>query len=97
MSRLVSFGLQFELSQEVLANQTSLLAGERIVVSGVFETISRNDLKALIEANGGKVVSSISAKTSYVVAGSNMGPSKRKKAESFGIPILSEQEFLAKI
>lgn len=97
VSRLVSFGLQFELSQEVLANQTNLLAGERIVVSGVFETISRNDLKALIEANGGKVVSSISAKTSYVVAGSNMGPSKRKKAESFGIPILSEQEFLAKI
>lgn len=97
VSRLVSFGLQFELSQEVLANQTNLLAGERIVVSGVFETISRNDLKALIEANGGKVVSSISAKTSYVVAGSNMGPSKRKKAESFGILILSEQEFLAKI
>lgn len=97
VSRLVSFGLQFELSQEVLANQTNLLAGERIVVSGVFETISRNDLKALIEANGGKVVSSISAKTSYVVAGSNMGPSKREKAESFGIPILSEQEFLAKI
>ena len=97
VSRLVSFGLQFELSQEVLANQTNLLAGERIVVSGVFETISRNDLKALIEANGGKVVSSISAKTSYVVAGSNMGPSKLKKAESFGIPILSEQEFLAKI
>jgi len=97
VSRLVSFGLQFELSQEVLANQTNLLAGERIVVSGVFITISRNDLKALIEANGGKVVSSISAKTSYVVAGSNMGPSKRKKAESFGIPILSEQEFLAKI
>ena len=97
VSRLVSFGLQFELSQEVLANQTNLLAGERIVVSGVFETISRNDLKALIEANGGKVVSSISAKTSYVVAGSNMGPSKREKAESFGIPILSEQEFLAKV
>ena len=97
VSRLVSFGLQFELSQEVLANQTNLLAGERIVVSGVFETISRNDLKALIEANGGKIVSSISAKTSYVVAGSNMGPSKREKAESFGIPILSEQEFLAKV
>ena len=97
VSRLVSFGLQFELSQEVLANQTNLLAGERIVVSGVFETISRNDLKALIEANGGKIVSSISAKTSYVVAGSSMGPSKREKAESFGIPILSEQEFLAKV
>ena len=97
VSRLVSFGLQFELSQEALANQTTLLAGERIVVSGVFETISRNDLKALIEANGGKVVSSISAKTSYLVAGSNMGPSKREKAESLGIPILSEREFLEKI
>lgn len=97
VSRLVSFGLQFELSQEALANQTTFLAGERIVVSGVFETISRNDLKALIEANGGKVVSSISTKTSYLVAGSNMGPSKREKAESLGIPILSEQEFLNKL
>ena len=73
------------------------MTGDRIVVSGVFETISRNELKALIEANGGKVVSSISAKTSYLIAGNNMGPSKRQKAETLGIPILTEQEFLDKL
>ena len=97
VSRLVGYGLQLELSEEALANQTTLLTGDRIVVSGVFETISRNELKALIEANGGKVVSSISAKTSYVVAGANMGPSKRQKAEQLNVPILTEQEFLKKL
>jgi DNA ligase (NAD+) len=96
VSRLVSCGVQLELSKEALANQTTLLSGERIVVSGVFEAISRNELKALIEANGGKVVSSISAKTTYLVAGTNMGPSKRQKAEQLKIPILTEQEFLEK-
>ena len=97
VSRLVSYGLQLELSKEALANQTTLLAGDRIVVSGVFESISRNALKALIEANGGKVVSSISAKTTYLVAGANMGPSKRQKAEQLNVPILTEQEFLEKL
>ena len=97
VSRLVSYGLQLELSKAALANQTTLLAGDRIVVSGVFESISRNELKALIEANGGKVVSSISAKTTYLVAGANMGPSKRQKAEQLNVPILTEQEFLEKL
>ena len=97
VSRLVSYGLQLELSKEAMANQTTLLAGDRIVVSGVFESISRNELKALIEANGGKVVSSISAKTTYLVAGTNMGPSKRQKAEQLNVPILTEQEFLIKL
>ena len=97
VSRLVSYGLQLELSKEALANQTTLLAGDRIVVSGVFESISRNELKALIEANGGKVVSSISAKTTCLVAGTNMGPSKRQKAEQLNVPILTEQEFLKKL
>ena len=96
VSRLVGYGLQLRLSEEAMANQTTLLAGDRVVVSGVFESISRNELKALIEANGGKVVSSISAKTSYVVAGANMGPSKRQKAEQLNVLILSEQEFLGK-
>ena len=96
VSRLVGYGLQLQLSEEAMANQTTLLAGDRVVVSGVFESISRNELKALIEANGGKVVSSISAKTSYVVAGANMGPSKRQKAEQLNVPILTEQEFLGK-
>jgi len=64
------------------------------VVSGVFESIGRTELKKLIEDNGGKVASSVSSKTSYLVAGANMGPSKRTKAENNGVPIISEQEFL---
>jgi len=80
VSRLVSYGLQLELSEEALANQTTLLAGQRIVVSGVFETISRNELKALIEANGGKVVSSISAKTSICGGRCQYGPQQTTKS-----------------
>ncbi len=94
ISDLKDFGVQMELSEDVLANQTDKLQGAAIVVSGVFETVSRTELKKLIEDNGGKVSSSISSKTSYVVAGANMGPSKRTKAESLGVPILTEQEFL---
>ena len=80
-----------------MINKSSILRGDRIVISGVFEKISRTDLKKLIESNGGKVVSSISAKTSYLVAGENMGPSKLQKATSLGVPILTEKEFLDKI
>ena len=94
VSRLILYGLQLQLSEEALSNQTTHLEGLRFVVSGVFETVSRDELKALIDSNGGKVVSSISAKTSYVVAGANMGPSKRTKAESLKVPIISEPEFL---
>ena len=94
VSRLILYGLQLQLSEEALSNQTTQLEGLRFVVSGVFETVSRDELKALIDSNGGKVVSSISAKTSYVVAGANMGPSKRTKAETLKVPIISEQEFL---
>ncbi len=97
IDRLKSYGLQFSLSEEQLENQTDKLKGQTFVVSGVFETISRNDLKKLIEDNGGKVASSISSKTSFVVAGNNMGPSKKTKAESLGIPIISEQEFMEKL
>ncbi|MEW2922321.1 NAD-dependent DNA ligase LigA [Muricauda sp. ANG21] len=97
VERLKSYGLQFSLSEEQLENQTDKLKGQTFVVSGVFETISRNDLKKLIEDNGGKVASSISSKTSFVVAGDNMGPSKKTKAESLGVPIISEQEFLGKL
>ncbi len=85
------------LSEEVLSNQTVKLQGLRFVVSGIFESVSRNELKELIDLNGGKVVSSISAKTSFVLAGSNMGPSKRSKADSLKVPIISEQEFLEMI
>jgi DNA ligase (NAD+) len=94
VARLILYGLQLQLSEEALSNQTTQLEGLRFVVSGVFETVSRDELKALIDSNGGKVVSSISAKTSYVVAGANMGPSKRTKAETLKVPIISEEAFL---
>ncbi|MET1259677.1 NAD-dependent DNA ligase LigA [Flagellimonas sp. DF-77] len=95
VDRLKGYGLQFELSQEATAGQTELLKGKTFVVSGVFETLDRNALKKRIEDNGGKVGSSISSKTSYLVAGDKMGPSKRAKAENLGVPIISEQDFLA--
>ncbi|MEE1964051.1 NAD-dependent DNA ligase LigA [Allomuricauda taeanensis] len=97
IDRLKSYGLQFSLSEEQLESQTDKLKGQIFVVSGVFETISRDELKKMIEDNGGKVASSISSKTSFVIAGDNMGPSKKTKAESLGVPIISEQEFLQKL
>ena len=94
LKRLRNYGLQFSLSEEQLENQSDLLKGKSFVVSGVFAKVSRTELKKLIEDNGGKVSSSISSKTSFVVAGDNMGPSKRSKAEGLGIPIISEDDFL---
>ncbi|MDO6517076.1 NAD-dependent DNA ligase LigA [Zobellia uliginosa] len=94
IDRLKAYGLQFSLSEEQLENQTDKLKGLTIVVSGVFETVSRDELKKIIEANGGKVGSSISSKTAYLVAGDKMGPSKRTKAESLNVPIVTEGEFL---
>ncbi len=93
IERLKSYGVQLEISAEKLANQSDTLAGKTFVVSGVFE-MPREDLKRLIEDNGGKVSSSISTKTSYIVAGDKMGPSKLSKAEKLGIAIISEQDFL---
>ena len=97
VSRLYSYGLNFKISNEDNSNQSSVLSGDRVVITGVFKKASRSELKNLIESNGGKVVSSISAKTTYLVAGENMGPTKLQKAEYLGIPIISEQEFLDKI
>jgi len=97
IERLKSFNVQLEISAEKLANQTEKLKGETFVVSGVFESLSRNELKKLIEDNGGKVSSSISSKTSYLIAGDRMGPSKRNKAENLNIAILSEQAFLERL
>ncbi len=94
VERLKSYGLQFSLSEEQLENQSDQLKGKTFVVSGVFESLGRTELKKLIEDNGGKVASSISSKTTYLVAGANMGPSKKTKAEGLGIPIISEQDFL---
>jgi len=97
INRLKTFGLQFEISAEQLKNQTDKLKGEIIVVSGVFHSVSRDELKKLIENNGGKVSSSISSKTSFIVVGDNMGPSKKEKAEKLNIPLLNEEEFLQKL
>ncbi|UGU16111.1 NAD-dependent DNA ligase LigA [Sinomicrobium kalidii] len=94
VERLRSYGVQLEIAPEKLQNQSDKLKELTFVVSGVFETLSRNELKKHIEDNGGKVASSISSRTSYVVAGDNMGPSKKDKAEKLGIPIISEHEFL---
>ncbi|ADV51518.1 NAD-dependent DNA ligase LigA [Cellulophaga sp. E16_2] len=95
IERLKSYGVQFELSADKLENQTEELKGQIFVVSGVFEKVSRDELKKLIEDNGGKVGSSVSSKTTFLVAGDKMGPSKRTKAESLGVAIISEDEFLA--
>ncbi|PHR14626.1 MAG: DNA ligase (NAD(+)) LigA [Aequorivita sp.] len=97
IERLKSYGVQLEISAEKLANQTNTLNGNTFVVSGVFTKVSRDELKKLIEDNGGKVSSSISSKTNYVVAGDNMGPSKKAKAESLGVAIISEDDFLQMI
>jgi DNA ligase (NAD+) len=94
IQRLKNYGVQLEISADKLANQTDKLKGQTFVVSGVFETVSRTELKKLIEDNGGKVSSSISSKTNYVVAGDKMGPSKRTKAENLNITILTEVAFL---
>ncbi|HMC02382.1 MAG TPA: NAD-dependent DNA ligase LigA [Flavobacteriaceae bacterium] len=97
VNRLKTFGVQLSISAEKLANQTEILKDLTFVVSGVFETVTRDELKKLIEDNGGKVSSSISSKTSYIVAGDKMGPSKKQKAEQLNITLLSEAEFLQKI
>ncbi|PCJ96909.1 MAG: DNA ligase (NAD(+)) LigA [Flavobacteriaceae bacterium] len=97
VNRLKSYEVQFSLSEEQLENQTDKLKGQTFVVSGVFEKVSRTELKKLIEDNGGKVASSISSKTTYVVAGDKMGPSKRTKAESLNVSIITEDDFLIMI
>ena len=94
VERLRGYGLQFELSAEQTAAASDKLAGQSIVISGVFAHHSRDEYKLIIEQNGGKNVGSISSKTSFVLAGDNMGPSKLEKANKLGIRIVSEDEFL---
>ena len=94
IERLRGYGLQMELSEAQTANISDKLAGQSIVISGVFSRHSRDEYKAIIEQNGGKNVGSISNKTSFILAGENMGPSKLQKAEKLGIKIMSEEEFL---
>ena len=97
VERLRSYGLQMELSEDELSEHTDKLADQSIVISGVFTHHSRDEYKALIEKNGGKNVGSISGKTSFILAGENMGPSKLEKAQKLGIRIVSEDEFLEMI
>ncbi|MBL7886718.1 MAG: NAD-dependent DNA ligase LigA [Flavobacterium sp.] len=97
IERLRSFGVQFEIVETFNPNATDKLAGKTFVVSGVFEQFSRDELKKAIEDNGGKVGSSISTKTDFVVAGDNMGPAKLEKANQLKIPIISETDFIAMI
>lgn len=93
VNRLRLAGVQMA-STEDTAPTTDLLSGKSIVISGVFAHHSRDEYKAMIEANGGKNVGSVSKKTSFILAGDNMGPEKRKKAEDLGIPLVSEDDFL---
>ena len=93
VERLKAAGLQFAKAEEPTSDKPQVLAGKTFVVSGVFAHYSRDGIKAAIEAHGGKNSSSISGKTDYVLAGDNMGPEKRKKAEALGVPIISETDF----
>ena len=94
INRLKYHGIQLAVSAASLENQTNKLEGKIFVVSGVFYQLSRNELKKAIEDNGGKVSASISKKTTFIVAGDNMGPSKLAKAQDLGIAIISEQDFM---
>lgn len=97
IGRLKNAGLQFSKKEEDLQGYTDKLAGQSIVISGVFTYHSRDEYKNLIEKNGGKNVGSISSKTSFILAGENMGPAKMEKAQKLGIQIMSEDDFLALI
>lgn len=97
VERLKEKGLQMQIDEESLANRSEKLSGLTIIISGTFEKNSRDDLKKMIEQNGGKNVSSISKNTSYLLAGNNIGPSKLEKAEKLNIPIISEDDFLKMI
>ena len=95
VERLRGYGLQIEIGEQQKQAQSDKLAGQSIVISGVFQHHSRDEYKAIIEQHGGKNVGSISAKTSFVLAGENMGPAKLERAQKLGIRIMSEDEFLS--
>lgn len=97
IERLRNAGLQMSMPAESTEGRTDLLEGKSFVISGTFSRHSRDEYKELIERNGGKNVGSISKKTDYVLAGENMGPSKREKAQTLGIPVIDENQFLAMI
>ncbi|WP_316750693.1 NAD-dependent DNA ligase LigA [Pedobacter gandavensis] len=92
---LKSYGLQFEVVEKEITLQSDKLTGKTFVISGVFENYSREELKEIIESNGGKILSGISAKLNYLVAGDNMGPSKLEKANKLNVPLISQDDLLA--
>lgn len=92
---LKSYGLQFEVVEKEISLQSDKLTGKTFVISGVFENYSREELKEIIESNGGKILSGISAKLNYLVAGDNMGPSKLEKANKLNVPLISQDDLLA--
>ncbi|MBQ4294723.1 MAG: NAD-dependent DNA ligase LigA, partial [Prevotella sp.] len=97
VERLKGYGLTMAIAEEQMQEGGGALAGKSIVISGVFQQHSREEYKEIIERNGGKNVGSISSKTSFILAGDNMGPSKLQKAQKLGIEIVSEQQFLEMI
>lgn len=97
IERLRAAGLQFEIAQDTNTETSDKLTGKTIVISGTFSRHSRDEYKAIIEQNGGKNSGSISKKTSFILAGENMGPAKAEKANSLGIPLISEDDFLQMI
>ena len=97
VERLRGYGLQMELGEQQEQARSNKLEGQSVVISGVFQHHSRDEYKSLIELHGGKNVGSISNKTSFILAGDNMGPAKLEKAQKLGIRIMSEDEFLSLI
>lgn len=97
VSRLRAYGLQMSLTEEQIKSSSTKLVGKSIVISGVFKMHSRDEYKRIIEENGGKNVGSISGKTSFILAGDNMGPAKLQKADKLGIPVVDEKTFLGMI
>ncbi|MEN0056918.1 MAG: NAD-dependent DNA ligase LigA [Mucilaginibacter sp.] len=97
IEKLKELGLQFVVEEKEVKLASDKLAGQSFIISGVFEKYSRDELKDLIEQNGGKILSSISAKLNYLVAGDNMGPAKLEKAQKLNIPIISDEELLVMI
>jgi DNA ligase (NAD+) len=97
VEKLKAQGLQFTAEEKEIVLASEKLSGLSFIISGVFEKYSRDELKDIIEANGGKILSSISAKLSYLVAGDNMGPAKLEKANKLNIPIISDDELMGMI
>ena len=97
INRLKAHGVQMSLSEEQMHKTSDILSGKTIVISGVFTHHSRDEYKLMIESHGGRNASSISGKTSFVLAGDNMGPSKLQKAEKLGVPVINEDDFLKMI